>query len=124
MSSLTEIVMDQTKQFCDHVTPLIEQNLIRQHSTTLQIDHYIVTVSIVKNIHLPPSYLGKRCASTAVPTEESRSLRQFMEPSKTPSEFFAKPTTDSLLFNNMGHNFCTSHPQPNVVVTNASSYIS
>jgi hypothetical protein len=124
MASLSEIVMDQTKQFCDHVTPLIERNLIRQHSTTLQIDQYTVTVSIVKNVHLPQSYLGKRSASTAVPVEESRSLRQFMEPVKTPSEFFAKPTTDSLLFNNMGHNFCTSNPQPNVVVTNPTSYIS
>lgn len=123
--SLTEIVMDQTKQFCDHVTPLIERNLIRQHSTTLQIDQYTVTVSIVKNIHVPPSFLGKRSASAAVPIEDpTRSLRPFMEPVKTPSEFFQKPTTDSLLFNSMGHNFCTSHPHPNVVVPNTPSYIS
>jgi len=122
MASLSEIVMDQTKQFCDHVTPLIERNLIRQHSTTLQIDQYTVTVSIVKNAHIPSSYLGKRSASTAVPTEDpTRSLRQFMEPSKTPSEFYPK-STDSL-FNSMGHNFCPMAPQQNVVV-NDVSYIS
>jgi len=112
--SLTDIVMEQTKQFCDHVTPLIERNLIKQHTTTLQIDQYTVTVSIVKNVHISSSYLGKRNASTAVPVEESRSLRQFMEPAKTPSEFYPK-STDSL-FNSMGHNFCPMAPHPNVVV--------
>ena len=122
MTSLTNIVMDQTKQFCDHVTPLIERNMIRQHSTTLQIDQYSVTISIVKNPNYLPSLLGKRSASAAVPAEDpARSLRQFMEPSKTPSEFYPK-STDSL-FNSMGHNFCPMAPQQNVVVTDVS-YIS
>lgn len=118
MSYIAHSIMTHTQEVCQHVLPLMEQSVLATNTSTVQIGNYTVTLTISKQES--PSILGKRRLS---PIQEECSPRSWMPISKAPSEFYPKPSSDAILFNNLGHNFCHTTPHPSVSICEVS-YIS
>ena len=91
------------------------------HTSTIKVGEYTVTITLSKK----SSILGKRRVE---PVEEdsmrSWQTRSWQTPSKDPSAFYPKPSSDSLLYNSLGHNFSHHNPHPSVYTGEILSYIS
>ena len=109
MSSTQCAIVSHVQEVCQQVLPVMEQSAISTHTSTIKVGEYTVTITLSKK----GSVLGKRRVE---PIEEVSTYawqtRPWQTPSKDPSPFYPKPSSDSLLYNSLGHNFCHQNPHP------------
>ena len=110
MSSTQCAIVSHVQEVCQQVLPVMEQSVTTAHTSTIKVGEYTVTITLSKK----SSILGKRRLE---PVEEDASLRSWQTrswqtPSKDPSAFYPKPSSDSLLYNSLGHNFSHQNPHP------------
>jgi hypothetical protein len=110
-------IISHTQEVCQQVLPVMEQSLISTHTSTIKVGEYTVTLTLSKK----SGVLGKRRAE---PIEEVAPLRPWQTPSKDPSAFYPKPSSDSLLYNSLGHNFSHQNPHPSTEPISMPFYIS
>ena len=89
MTTLLQSILGHTNDVCQRV---LEQSAITTNTSTIQVGGYTVTITISKNEM--PSLLGKRRAPIM---EEIPTPREWAPISKLPSEFYQKPSSDTLL---------------------------
>ena len=114
-------IVSHVQEVCQQVLPVMEQSMTTSHTSTIKVGEYTVTITLSKK----SSILGKRRVE---PVEEdsmrSWQTRSWQTPSKDPSAFYPKPSSDSLLYNSLGHNFSHQNPHPSVSTGEILSYIS
>jgi pyocin large subunit-like protein len=118
MTTLLQSILGHTHNVCQRVLPMMEQSAMTTNTSSIQVGGYTVTITISKNEM--PSILGKRKAPIM---EEIQCTREWASVSKLPSEFYQKPSSDTLLYNNFGHNFSDQNPHPYVTPAENLSYI-
>jgi hypothetical protein len=116
MSTLISAIISHTQEVCQQVVPMMEQSGITTNTSTVQLGEYTVTLTLTKK-----GLLGKRKAAMV---EEVSSPREWRPVSKKDSEFYPKPSSDAVLFNNLGHNFCHMNPHPPMESVSVPFYIS
>jgi hypothetical protein len=115
-------IVSHAQEVCQQVLPVMEQSAISTHTSTIKVGEYTVTLTLSKK----GSVLGKRRLE---PIEEVSSqrpwqTRSWQTPSKEPSTFYPKPSSDSLLYNSLGHNFSHQNPHPPTEPVSVPFYIS
>ena len=110
MSSTQCAIVSHVQEVCQQVLPVMEQSMTTAHTSTIKVGEYTVTITLSKK----SGVLGKRRLE---PVEEDAPLRSWQTrswqtPSKEPSAFYPKPSSDSLLYNSLGHNFSHHNPHP------------
>jgi hypothetical protein len=100
----------------------MEQSMTTAHTSTIKVGEYTVTITLSKK----SGVLGKRRLE---PIEEVAPLRSWQTrswqtPSKDSSAFYPKPSSDSLLYNSLGHNFSHQNPHPPTEPISMPFYIS
>jgi len=109
-------IVSHVQEVCQQVLPVMEQSAISTHTSTIKVGEYTVTITLSKK----SGVLGKRRLE---PIEEV-STRSWQTPSKDPSPFYPKPSSDHLLYNSLGHNFSHQNPHPSLSTSEQLSYIS
>lgn len=121
MSSTQCAIMSHVQEVCQQVLPVMEQSTTTAHTSTIKVGEYTVTITLSKK----SSLLGKRRVE---PMEEVATrpwqTRPWQTPSKEPSAFYPKPSSDSLLYNSLGHNFSHQNPHPITEAVSMPFYIS
>ena len=121
MSSMQSAIVSHVQEVCQQVLPVMEQSVTTSHTSTIKVGEYTVTITLSKK----SSILGKRRVE---PVEEdstrSWQTRSWQTPSKDPSAFYPKPSSDSLLYNSLGHNFSHHNPHPPTEPISMPFYIS
>ena len=114
-------IVSHVQEVCQQVLPVMEQSMTTAHTSTIKVGEYTVTITLSKK----SGVLGKRRLE---PIEEvstrSWQTRSWQTPSKDPSPFYPKPSSDSLLYNSLGHNFSHQNPHPPASTGEILSYIS
>ena len=121
MSSTQCVIVSHVQEVCQQVLPVMEQSMTTAHTSTIKVGEYTVTITLSKK----SGVLGKRRLE---PIEEdsmrSCQTRSWQTPSKDPSAFYPKPSSDSLLYNSLGHNFSHQNPHPPTEPISMPFYIS
>ena len=121
MSSTQCAIVSHIQEVCQQVLPVMEQSVTTSHTSTIKVGEYTVTITLSKK----SGVLGKRRLE---PIEEdstrSWQTRSWQTPSKDPSAFYPKPSSDSLLYNSLGHNFSHHNPHPPTESVSMPFYIS
>jgi hypothetical protein len=115
-------IVSHVQEVCQQVLPVMEQSMTTAHTSTIKVGEYTVTITLSKK----SGVLGKRRLE---PIEEVAPLRSYQTrswqtPSKDPSVFYPKPSSDSLLYNSLGHNFSHQNPHPPTEPISMPFYIS
>jgi len=114
-------IVSHVQEVCQKVLPVMEQSMTTAHTSTIKVGEYTVTITLSKKIGV----LGKRRLE---PIEEnsprSYQTRSWQTPSKDPSAFYPKASSDSLLYNSLGHNFSHQNPHPPTEPISMPFYIS
>lgn len=118
MISLTQSILAHVNEVCRTVLPVMNTSTEMTTTSTLQLGEYTVTITLSKRDL--PSVLGKRHAQEDVSHPYER--RPFRSDIRL-SEFEIHPTSESILYNNFGHNFSSTHPHPQVNPVAPLSYI-
>jgi hypothetical protein len=119
MQSITQSILNHTKDTCATLLPLMEQSQAAiTYTTSMQFGGgYTITITLQKKEEV--SVLGKRIGEDM---EEVVRHRPFVSSSEV-GEFDIRPHSDYVLHNNFGHAFDTNLPQPCVMPSSMQSYI-
>lgn len=126
MSSTQSAIVSHVQEVCQQVLPVMEQSVTTSHTSTIKVGEYTVTITLSKKSGI----LGKRRLepieedSTRSWQTRSWQTRSWQTPSKDPSAFYPKPSSDSLLYNSLGHNFSHHNPHPPTESVSMPFYIS
>ena len=122
MSSTQCAIVSHVQEVCQQVLPVMEQSVTTAHTSTIKVGEYTVTITLSKK----SSILGKRRLEPVeeVSTPRVWQTRSWQTPSKDPSAFYPKPSSDSLLYNSLGHNFSDQNPHPSAESVSIPFYIS
>jgi hypothetical protein len=114
-------IVSHVQEVCQQVLPVMEQSTISTHTSTIKVGEYTVTLTLSKK----SGVLGKRrLEPIEEDTTRSWQTRSWQTPSKDPSAFYPKPSSDSLLYNSLGHNFSHQNPHPSTEPISMPFYIS
>jgi hypothetical protein len=114
-------ILSHVQEVCQQVLPVMEQSTISTHTSTIKVGEYTVTLTLSKK----SGVLGKRrLEPIEEDTARSWQTRSWQTPSKDPSAFYPKPSSDSLLYNSLGHNFSHQNPHPPTEPISMPFYIS
>ena len=117
MNSLTQSILAHVNEVCHTVLPVMNASTEMTTTSSLQIGEYTVTITLSKAE--PMKVLGKRGAQEELSRQERRPFLS----SHAMAECNPRPTSESILYNNFGHNFSSTHPHPQVNPVTPLSYI-
>ena len=120
MSSLTQSILTHVREICQTVLPVMNTSTEMTTTSTLQLGEYTITITLSKSEPVP--ILGKRRAEESLPHEIAY-RRPFRSDLHAVAGIYPYPTSESILYNNFGHNFSSSHPHPQVNPVTPLSYI-
>jgi hypothetical protein len=120
MQAITQTILQSTQEMCTTLIPLMESSTNPiTYTNSIQIGEYTFTITMNKKPYIPQRTLGKRHHIE----EEIPITRRPFYHSDQLAEFEPFPHSDHVLYNNFGHNFSHTNPQP-FISENNISYIS
>lgn len=106
MQSLTQSILQHTQEVCATLVPIMEStNAGIAYTTSMQLGDYTFTITLNKKS--PSSVLGKRSYEGEDPIPTKRPFYTSNQRTE-----FELPHSDHVLYNNFGHNFSHTAPQP------------
>jgi hypothetical protein len=98
---ITRFVISHTNELCANVIPSMENSLLKDVTSTIEIADYTVTISISKK----QGVLGKRRYESQAQVAQVAQAQVAQNTNNRNTKYKQDASSDKLLYNSFGHNF-------------------